>query len=396
MATTVYGAWQGAAATGKVTHRAYLTYTVTVNSADTYTINVSASGIDPWNSTWSGVTVDYTWGATGVTTGTGQRSVTVSSSDPYALVGSRNYTYSKTHAAQSKTVFATTTLNHVVSSAGGSSVNGKTSTASVTFSVPARTSYSVTFNANGGSGAPGAQTKWYNEALALSSTRPTRANYTFKGWATSEARATSKYVDYAAGGTVAAGTNSALSLWAVWDEIYVPASVTNLVAFRTADETTTPAEEDDEGTYLYVGFDYICGHYQGDTLPEPATTCTITLDGTTLDTLQFSDSDSFDNESSRYSVSAFSTGISHSLIVTLSNSVGTVTYTYTVPSTKYPIEIEADASIMALGTPIRLKRDMYMDIDEAAASGMDYQMRTALTALGWWKPISQGGVLMDE
>ena len=45
-------------------------------------------------------------------------------------------------------------------------------------------SYTITYNANGGSGAPGSQTKKYNESLTLSATKPTRTGYTFKGWTT--------------------------------------------------------------------------------------------------------------------------------------------------------------------------------------------------------------------
>ena len=51
--------------------------------------------------------------------------------------------------------------------------------------------YTISYNANGGSGAPGNQTKTYGVTLTLSTTVPTRANYEFKGWATS-ASATTK------------------------------------------------------------------------------------------------------------------------------------------------------------------------------------------------------------
>ena len=71
--------------------------------------------------------------------------------------------------------------------------------------------YTVTFNANGGSGAPSAQTKTYGVTLTLSSTVPTRANYAFKGWATSSTATTATY---AAGGSYT--NNSAVTLYAVW------------------------------------------------------------------------------------------------------------------------------------------------------------------------------------
>lgn len=44
--------------------------------------------------------------------------------------------------------------------------------------------HKVSYDANGGKGAPAAQTKHYKNALTLSSSVPTRSGYTFAGWAT--------------------------------------------------------------------------------------------------------------------------------------------------------------------------------------------------------------------
>lgn len=84
--------------------------------------------------------------------------------------------------------------------------------------VPAKPSYVVKYNANGGSGAPSAQTKWYGETLTLSSTRPTRTGYTFAGWATSSGGS----VAYQPGGSYTA--NSAVTLYAKWTPISVTLS----------------------------------------------------------------------------------------------------------------------------------------------------------------------------
>lgn len=71
--------------------------------------------------------------------------------------------------------------------------------------------YTIAYNANGGTGAPSAQTKTYGVALTLSSTKPTREGYTFLGWSTDKS-ATEE--TYSAGGTYTA--NSAATLYAVW------------------------------------------------------------------------------------------------------------------------------------------------------------------------------------
>lgn len=87
---------------------------------------------------------------------------------------------------------------------------GGTMYVSAGLTIPALASYSVAYNANGGSGAPSSQTKWYGESLKLSSTKPTRTGYSFQGWATSASGA----VVYAAGANYTA--NAAVTLYAVW------------------------------------------------------------------------------------------------------------------------------------------------------------------------------------
>ena len=76
--------------------------------------------------------------------------------------------------------------------------------------------YTIAYNANGGSGAPNSQTKTHGTSLTLSSTKPTKAGYTFKGWALTKADADDGTWYYQAGGTC--GKNENLTLYAVWGE----------------------------------------------------------------------------------------------------------------------------------------------------------------------------------
>ncbi len=71
--------------------------------------------------------------------------------------------------------------------------------------------YTVTYNANGGSGAPAAQTKTHDAALTLSTQKPTRSGYTFLGWATSSSATSAQYQP---GGSYT--NNSSVTLYAVW------------------------------------------------------------------------------------------------------------------------------------------------------------------------------------
>ena len=73
--------------------------------------------------------------------------------------------------------------------------------------------YTVSYDANGGTGAPAAQTKTHGTALTLSSTKPTRTGYTFLGWAASK---TATSAQYQPGGSYTA--NAAVTLYAVWKE----------------------------------------------------------------------------------------------------------------------------------------------------------------------------------
>lgn len=106
--------------------------------------------------------------------------------------------------------------------------------------------YTVSYNANGGSGAPSAQTKRYTTNLTLSSTKPTRTGYNFKGWATSSTGA----VAYQPGGTYS--NNSAVTLYAVWELAYKKPTISNLTAIR-CDSAGTAS---DSGKYVKVAFNW--------------------------------------------------------------------------------------------------------------------------------------------
>ncbi len=71
----------------------------------------------------------------------------------------------------------------------------------------------VKFNANGGTLAPGNQIKLDNVPLTLTSVKPTKEGFTFKGWATG---ADATAAQYQSGGTYTA--NASATLYAVWQE----------------------------------------------------------------------------------------------------------------------------------------------------------------------------------
>lgn len=174
--------------------------TVTRTSATKYTVKINVS----WETYYSGAQTNYGMSATsgGVTstisafTGAKRSSGSGSFTGTYSISGNGSAT---------KTV--TVTFKNFNTDNGDSASKN----VSFTVTVPAWTSYTVKYNANGGSGAPGNQTKWKDQTLTLSSTKPTRTGYSFLGWSTSS---TATAATYSAGGSYTA--NAAATLYAVW------------------------------------------------------------------------------------------------------------------------------------------------------------------------------------
>lgn len=107
------------------------------------------------------------------------------------------------------------TIKFYASFSGIAMLNG-TMYANNSVTIVKKASYTVTYNANGGSNAPSSQTKWYGEKLKLSSTKPTRTGYIFKGWATSSTATSAKYP---VGGSYTYTANESVTLYAVWEAI---------------------------------------------------------------------------------------------------------------------------------------------------------------------------------
>lgn len=177
--------------------------TITRTSATKFTVRVNAS----WETYYSGAATKY-----GMTASSGGNSITLKAfSNTAASNGSGSFigTYSISGNGAATKAITVTFRNF-------NDDNGDSATKNITISVnvPAWTSYKITYNANGGSGTPSAQTKWKDQTLTLSSTKPSRTGYTFLGWSTSSSATTATY---SAGGKYT--SNAATTLYAVWKAI---------------------------------------------------------------------------------------------------------------------------------------------------------------------------------
>ena len=107
----------------------------------------------------------------------------------------------------------------------------------------------VTFDANGGTGAPAAATVQYGSSYTVPTTTPTRADHSFLGWATS-ASAAAKDDRYDPGDTFT--PTGSITLYAVWKRLYRDPELSITACYRS-DASGAPA---DEGSYVAVEATY--------------------------------------------------------------------------------------------------------------------------------------------
>lgn len=223
-------------------------------------------------------------------------------------------------------------------SAGGSYT---ANSAATLYAVWKANTYTVSYNANGGSGAPGNQTKTYGKTLTLSSTKPTRTNYNFKGWGTSVSATT---VAYAAGASYT--KNAAITLYAIWEVAYVKPRISNLSIAR-CDSTGTA---DDEGQNGLIGFEWECDLTVSSIvikwkLPSATswTSVTVSASGTSGTVSHVIGSNALSNESS------------YDIHIAVSDSSGSSYTTGTLTSMKFVIDVLNGGKGIAFGKTAELE-----------------------------------------
>ena len=209
------------------------------------------------------------------------------------------------------------------------------------YAIWTRISYTVAYNANGGTGAPKEMKKNHGEAITLSTTKPTRTNYTFSGWGTS---ASDTSVDYNPGSKYTA--NASITLYAIWKVAYVKPRINNYKASRC----TSTGETSDDGTYVKITCDW----------STDKTVSAIKIDWklTTDASYDTANSDTVANPtgtSGTVSIvvgkGAISTDNAYNFKITISDSVGNNNQTIIVRPKRYPIDFLKGGTGVAFGKP---------------------------------------------
>ena len=167
--------------------------------------------------------------ATSATTSKGSVSISHSSNSSWSTsnqtkLATYSSTYTRGTSAKTYKIYAKLT---------GIDYIGVAASANTSFTIPALTSYTISYNANGGSGAPSNQTKYYGTALTLSSTKPSRAGYSFSKWNT---KADGSGTAYAAGASYTA--NAAVTLYAQWTPLNYTLKIDANGGYRVSDNST--------------------------------------------------------------------------------------------------------------------------------------------------------------
>lgn len=129
----------------------------------------------------------------------------------------------------------------------------------------------VAYDANGGTGAPASQVKYYGAPIYLSSTAPTRENYDFTGWLNT---ATGSVIQ--AGGYYGYDMRGTNTLVAQWRIIHKPPSVAIQQPYRVASAEATEAIS--LGTYVRAPVTWACDQTGYETVECASVTATVIAD----------------------------------------------------------------------------------------------------------------------
>lgn len=197
--------------------------------------------------------------------------------------------------------------------------------------------YTISYNANGGSDAPGNQTKTYEQTLTLSSTRPSRTNYNFLGWATSSGSTSAAYQP---GGSYT--NNAEATLYAVWQLAYTPPRITSV----KADRCNSSGTASESGTYAKVSFSWATDYNVSAIYIRHKVSTSSSWTTTTV-----SASDKVGSVNQTIGSNGISTEYVYNIQIEVRDSNGSSIVDRDVPAMSYVIDFKAGGEGVAIGKP---------------------------------------------
>lgn len=217
--------------------------------------------------------------------------------------------------------------------------------------------YPVTYDANGGTGAPDSEAKVQDQPLTLSAVVPTRTNYKFLGWGRTKTATTAAYRP-----SDIFAENTALTLYAVWELAYTPPTINELSIYRcnangNADDYGTAAkivftwavdtrQTDNAGMFIYV---YYKTSSEASFPGSPQSIQNISGTSGTYNSTLFSGN--------------LSTDISYDIQIIVTDKKGATTIIKTIGSVKYAIDFLAGGKGVAFNKPATKKDAADFDFD---------------------------------
>ena len=337
--------------------------------------NISFSVSFTFNATWSG---SY------ASTKSASGSITVSAKPSYKISynangGSgapssqtkwygQNLTLSKTKPTRTGYSFlGWSTSSSATSATWPAGGTYKANAADTLYAVWKANTYTVKYNANGGSGAPGNQTKTYGKTLTLSSVKPTKTNYNFKGWGTS---ASSTTVSYAPGASYT--KNASITLYAIWELAYTPPRITNF----SVDRCDISGELGEEGTYALVVFNW----ETDESVVSVKIEWKASSDETYSKTLVIPSSGTSGSVSEIIGEGLLDTEYVYNILVSIEDQNGTSSSRKNLPQIAFIIDFLAGGKGVAFGKPAELGDTL--DVNMHLKNRKDVQFETSVAVLG--------------
>ncbi len=218
--------------------------------------------------------------------------------------------------------------------------------------------YTITYNANGGTGAPSNQTKYHDQNITLSGTRPSKTNYNFLGWATSSGATSANYQP-----SSTYTQNSNITLYAVWQLAYKAPRISNV----TADRSNSGGTYQETGQYAKVSFSWSTDKTVSEVKIEWKSSTSSTWSSATA-----SASGTNGTVNQVIGNNGISTEYTYNIRITVRDSVGSSTYSIDVPAMLYTMDFKAGGKGVAIGKPATTDNLFEVNFPTRFTGGIDY------------------------